>query len=200
MKKKVKEGEEIFPLVVCDEGGAFLFLSSTNPKGYRKSIEQNALWVVQPETDRLLPSGKEAALRVLEDRGGYYYAEVSVSGSMEFIEPSGSEASGGKNITEAPAPSQPVTADPKILADLAELVSRRRQEMPEGSYTTLLFNSGIDKIRKKTGEEAVELILARSDGDVVGEAADLVYHLIVLLEAQGTGLNPVLEELSRRAK
>jgi len=200
MKKKEKDGEETFPLVVCDEGGAFLFLSSTNPKGYRKSIEQNALWVVQPDTDRLLPSGKEAALRVLEDRGGYYYAEVSVSGSVDFAEPSGHEAAAGKDDTGEAAPDPSVTADPKILADLADLIARRRREMPEGSYTTHLFASGIDRIRKKTGEEAVELILARSDGEVVREAADLVYHLLVLLEAQGAGLNPVLEELSRRAK
>jgi phosphoribosyl-ATP pyrophosphohydrolase len=77
-------------------------------------------------------------------------------------------------------------------------VAERRKKMPEGSYTTHLFNSGSAKIRKKLGEEAVELILAGKKDDISYEAADLVYHMLVLLENESVSLDSVLEELEKR--
>jgi phosphoribosyl-ATP pyrophosphohydrolase len=86
----------------------------------------------------------------------------------------------------------------EVLPALAALIARRRRELREGSYTTHLFKSGAGKIRKKTGEEAVELILAQGKSEIICEAADLVYHLLVLLEAEGVGLGEVLGELKGR--
>ena len=87
---------------------------------------------------------------------------------------------------------------PDILAHLYELVRERRRSMPEGSYTTYLFSSGVEKIRKKTGEEAVELVLARERKEMVSESADLLYHLLVLLCASDIEIREVLEELAGR--
>ncbi|TVQ38312.1 MAG: phosphoribosyl-ATP diphosphatase [Spirochaetaceae bacterium] len=70
--------------------------------------------------------------------------------------------------------------------------------MPEGSYTTHLFREGLDKIRKKTGEEAIELILARGDQEIISESADLLYHLTVLLQAAGLSIDAVLDRLRDR--
>ena len=84
------------------------------------------------------------------------------------------------------------------MKGLAAVVAARRRELPEGSYTTHLFASGVDKIRKKTGEEAVELILAREPSDVVHEAADLVYHMLVLFEALEIDPAELFRELDRR--
>ena len=70
--------------------------------------------------------------------------------------------------------------------------------MPEGSYTTHLFEKGLDKIRKKVGEEAVELLLARDEKDVIYESADLLYHVLVLLEASDLKWAEVAGELKRR--
>ncbi len=70
--------------------------------------------------------------------------------------------------------------------------------MPEGSYTTHLFSSGNEKIRKKTGEEAIELILASTRDELVFEAADLLFHLLVLLEDEGIGLEEIIGELQKR--
>jgi phosphoribosyl-ATP pyrophosphohydrolase len=84
------------------------------------------------------------------------------------------------------------------LHQLQALIDDRRQTLPEGSYTTHLFNKGAEKIRKKTGEEAVELILARSKEEMIYEAADLIYHLMVLLSAEGLSIDEVLAELARR--
>ena len=87
-----------------------------------------------------------------------------------------------------------------VLSHLAEVIRQRRIRLPEGSYTTHLFTSGEEKIRKKTGEEAVELILAREPDEVVYEAADLIYHMLVLLEALGLDYRLVLAELEKRSR
>ena len=70
--------------------------------------------------------------------------------------------------------------------------------MPKGSYTTLLFEQGVDKISKKMGEEAVEVVIEAMKGDkkrLVYESGDLIYHLLVLLEYYGLSINDIEEEL-----
>jgi len=88
-----------------------------------------------------------------------------------------------------------------LLANLYKLIESRERERPEGSYTTYLFNSGLDKILKKVGEESAETIIAAKNDDVsrlTSETADLVYHLLVLLVARGVSLDEVRKELERR--
>jgi phosphoribosyl-ATP pyrophosphohydrolase/phosphoribosyl-AMP cyclohydrolase len=91
-----------------------------------------------------------------------------------------------------------------LLDKLYELIESRERERPEGSYTTYLFNSGLDKILKKVGEESAETIIAAKNEDRVrltAEVADLVYHLLVLLVARGVSLDQIREDLaSRRGK
>ena len=91
--------------------------------------------------------------------------------------------------------------DLQFLVDLQEIINQRKAEMPEGSYTTRLFKEGINTIAQKVGEEAVELIIeAKDENDdlFLNEAADLVYHLQVLLTAKGYGIRDVVEVLSDR--
>jgi phosphoribosyl-AMP cyclohydrolase / phosphoribosyl-ATP pyrophosphohydrolase len=88
-----------------------------------------------------------------------------------------------------------------VLNDLYAVIERRKEERPEGSYTTYLFNSGIDKILKKVGEEATETIVAAKNPDaprLVSETADLIYHLLVLLVERGIDLEDVSRELKER--
>jgi phosphoribosyl-ATP pyrophosphohydrolase/phosphoribosyl-AMP cyclohydrolase len=88
-----------------------------------------------------------------------------------------------------------------VLERIAVTVARRKAEMPAGSYTTYLFEEGIDKIGKKIGEEAAEVIIAAKNGDpapLAGEAADLLYHLLVLLEASDVSLASVWDVLEAR--
>ena len=96
------------------------------------------------------------------------------------------------------APQEAEGESQAILSKLSSLIEERRRRLPEGSYTTHLFTQGSEKIRKKTGEEAVELLLARSDEELVYEAADLLYHLMVLLAAEELTIDDVLQELARR--
>ena len=88
-----------------------------------------------------------------------------------------------------------------FLAELDTLVASRKAELPEGSYTTQLFNSGTRRIAQKVGEEGVETALAavtQGDDELLGEAADLIFHLTVLLRARGFGLADVTRVLLRR--
>ncbi|HKP80834.1 MAG TPA: bifunctional phosphoribosyl-AMP cyclohydrolase/phosphoribosyl-ATP diphosphatase HisIE [Pyrinomonadaceae bacterium] len=90
-----------------------------------------------------------------------------------------------------------------LLATLYELIESRERDRPEGSYTTYLFNHGLDKILKKVGEESAETIIAAKNEDgarLTSEVADLVYHLLVLLVARGVSLDEVRGELAKRRK
>ncbi|WP_119717885.1 bifunctional phosphoribosyl-AMP cyclohydrolase/phosphoribosyl-ATP diphosphatase HisIE [Cognatilysobacter tabacisoli] len=88
-----------------------------------------------------------------------------------------------------------------FLAELDGLVARRERERPAGSYTTSLFNGGVRRIAQKVGEEGVETALAavaQDDAALLGEAADLVYHLQVLLRARGLSLADAVAVLRER--
>jgi phosphoribosyl-ATP pyrophosphohydrolase len=88
-----------------------------------------------------------------------------------------------------------------ILIELYEVILDRREHPKEGSYTCYLWEKGLDKILKKVGEEAAEVIIGAKNcnkDEVVYESADLIYHLLVLWAQQGVKPDDVLEELRRR--
>jgi len=88
-----------------------------------------------------------------------------------------------------------------FLAELDALIAQRHAERPAGSYTTSLFEGGIRRMAQKVGEEGVETALAavaQDDEALLGEAADLVYHLTVALRARGLGLSDVAAVLAKR--
>ncbi|HEX6106274.1 MAG TPA: bifunctional phosphoribosyl-AMP cyclohydrolase/phosphoribosyl-ATP diphosphatase HisIE [Gemmatimonadales bacterium] len=90
-----------------------------------------------------------------------------------------------------------------LLTRLASVIARRAAERPQGSYTAQLLARGVPKISQKVGEEAVEVVVAANaedDARLAAESADLLYHLLVLLQARGVGLDAVLKELEARAK
>ncbi len=92
------------------------------------------------------------------------------------------------------------------LQDLYDLIQERKEQRPEGSYTTYLFNSGLDKILKKVGEESAETIIAAKNAVndetrklLAGEISDLLYHLLVLMVERKVGLSDIQTELNQRA-
>lgn len=90
-----------------------------------------------------------------------------------------------------------------FLAYLQDFITKRYEEMPEGSYTTSLFQQGVNKIAQKVGEEAVETVIEAVNGmddRLLYEASDLVYHLIVLLTSKGYSLSDIATELAKRHK
>ena len=93
--------------------------------------------------------------------------------------------------------------DIMFLKYLQDFIEQRRQEMPEGSYTTSLFLKGVNRMAQKVGEEAVETVIEATNGTEDGfiyEASDLVYHLIVLLTSKGLRLEDLARELKKRHK
>jgi phosphoribosyl-ATP pyrophosphohydrolase len=93
--------------------------------------------------------------------------------------------------------------DGDVLAELFAVIEQRKRDLPEGSYTASLFTheKGENAVLEKLGEETTELILAAKDGDseaVPAEAADLVYHLLVVLSMQDVALEELLAELRER--
>jgi phosphoribosyl-ATP pyrophosphohydrolase/phosphoribosyl-AMP cyclohydrolase len=90
----------------------------------------------------------------------------------------------------------------EVLKELYGVVESRKREKPEGSYTTYLFDQGLDKILKKVGEESAETIIAAKNEDryaLVKESSDLLYHLIVLFVERGLSLEELSAELKKRS-
>lgn len=88
-----------------------------------------------------------------------------------------------------------------VLAALADEIAARQAASPEASYTAKLLSQGVEKCAKKFGEEAVELAIAaalRNKNHTTAEAADVLYHLLVLLTASGVSVSEVMAELARR--
>ena len=91
----------------------------------------------------------------------------------------------------------------QFLKELQDLIDSRKTELPENSYTTKLFNKGINKIAKKFGEEAIELVIEAKDNNdelFLNEAADLIYHLLVLLSEKKLRIEDVIKVLKSRHK
>lgn len=88
-----------------------------------------------------------------------------------------------------------------FLSELQDFIERRHEEMPEGSYTTSLFQKGVNRIAQKVGEEALETVIEATNGTndkLIYEASDMFYHLIVLLTEKGLRIEDVAAELRKR--
>lgn len=91
----------------------------------------------------------------------------------------------------------------KALCEEFEVIKNRQKNPSEGSYTSYLFKKGEDKILKKIGEEASEVIIASKNGEkaeLVGEICDVLFHIEVLLAHKGLGLDDITAELSERRR
>ena len=151
------------PAVVLDAGGRVCAVARMDAKAFRKSLESGELWVLR--AGRVLPL---EATRGMTAR----VSETDEARLETVLSPAGD---GRAEPPPAPPERRPTTAGP--LHDLEQLIGERRRTLPEGSYTSYLFREGTSKIRKKLGEEAIEVITAASAAEVAGEAADLLYHL-----------------------
>ncbi|MDY7027735.1 MAG: phosphoribosyl-ATP diphosphatase [Spirochaetota bacterium] len=213
--------QEIKPLVIRTQQGKIKDVCLMNQKSYTKSIEQGRLWFLHRDTGRVLPYEGEHVLLDIKSQRSWFEAVTADSEGTSKNEmpaataspyaasvPDRASVAAGYSAASGFNDAATFKADADfdedsfpaglILSNLEYIVRERLQTMPEGSYTSHLFSSGPEKIRKKTGEEAIELILADTPEQMLYEAADLVYHLMVLLVSENLSFDQVCAELQHR--
>ncbi|MFG0215152.1 bifunctional phosphoribosyl-AMP cyclohydrolase/phosphoribosyl-ATP diphosphatase HisIE [Brevibacillus porteri] len=195
----------LIPVIVQDAGSkTVLTLAYMNEESLQKSLETKETWFWSRSRQQLWHKGETSGhtQRIVSMR-----YDCDGDALVVMVEPNGPACHTGayscfsqEVLTDTD--DEPVQADRfAILGELEELIAAREAERPEGSYTTYLFEKGVDKILKKVGEEAAEVIIAaknRSGEELRYEASDLIFHLMVLLREQKLPLDEVLKELQKR--
>jgi phosphoribosyl-AMP cyclohydrolase / phosphoribosyl-ATP pyrophosphohydrolase len=199
-----------------------LTLAYMNEESLRRTLEEGETWfwsrsrselwhkgATSGNTQRVVemrPDCDSDALVILVEPRGPACHTGATSCFDAGNEGSQSDAAEVTHACETADANRGVSVDGGIgsaLEELHKVISDRRREMPEGSYTTYLFEKGLNKILKKVGEESAETIIAAKDGDLDAltlETADLLYHLVVLMVERGLSLEEVGRELARRRK
>lgn len=192
------------PLEVRSPRDELVGILLMNAKAANKSRERAELWTVVPGAAVAhanpvlsIEGARFSSLEVVD--GSRYRVVLADQPSVAAVKAALVERFAGLAAVDLPdAPT--ASGNQPTLEKLKQVIAGRRRDLPEGSYTTLLFTKGEDKIRKKTGEEAIELLLATTHKDIVSESADLIYHLMVLLEVKDIPVGEVLAELEGRMK
>ncbi len=216
----IKYGDNgLIPAIVQDaESGEVLMLAYMNPNALAKTLETGETWFYSRSRGELWHKGETSgnvqlvrelrldcdgdALVVRVTQVGSGACHTGLRSCFHRVLSRGSDGGlriefreGSANSADGEAPTA------AILCDLYDVIVDRRARPVEGSYTCYLFREGIDKILKKVGEESAETIIAAknsSSAEIVYEAADLLYLLLVTLAFFGIHPSEVFRELSRR--
>lgn len=197
MKLDFTKLDGLVPAVIQDpRTGKVLMVGFMNEEAYQKTVELNKVTFFSRTKNRLWTKGEESGnfLNVKE-------ILIDCDNDTLLIKaiPVGPTCHTGADTCF----NEINTGGLFWLKQLQDLIDSRKAEMPEGSYTTKLFNKGINKIAQKVGEEAVELVIEAKDSNddlFLNEAADLMFHLTVLLTQKGKRLEDVVQILEQRHK
>lgn len=193
----------LIPAIVQDAGTKeVLTLAYMNRESLEKSLETKETWFYSRSRQELWHKGETSGNTQKIVQIKY---DCDQDALVVFVVPEGPACHNGTTscFTESLVGDFEASSleDYRILQSLQQVIHLREQERPEGAYTTYLFEKGVDKILKKVGEEASEVIIAAKNRDaeeLKWEAADLLYHLLVLLEEQKLPFTEVLKVLNRR--
>jgi phosphoribosyl-AMP cyclohydrolase / phosphoribosyl-ATP pyrophosphohydrolase len=192
----------LIPAIVQDaQTREVLTLAYMNAESLDRTIETRQTWFWSRSRNELWHKGEtsgntQQVVDLMLDCDG--------DAIIVFVNPAGPACHRGTKSCFNPELQSPAlvgVALGPLLDQLYRLIENRQRERPVNSYTTYLFDEGIDKILKKLGEESTETIVAaknEAQAPLVAEVSDLLYHLIVLLVARGVGLEAIAEELARR--
>jgi len=187
----------LIPAIVQDaRTREVLTLAYMNAESLARTIENGETWFWSRSRNELWhkgeTSGNTQSVVAL-------HSDCDRDAIVVLVNPAGPAChTGARSCFDTSLPDEDLSL---LLNRLYALIESRERERPEGSYTTYLFNSGLDKILKKVGEESAETIIAAKNDDdtrLTAEVADLVYHLLVLLVARGVSLDQIREELESR--
>lgn len=188
----------LIPAIVQDAASKeVLTLAYMNRESYEKTIETKETWFYSRSRGELWHKGATSGNTQKVKAIRY---DCDQDALIVLAEPSGPACHKGSYSCFSP---EKADAQDRfgILNELESVIAKRQAEMSDGAYTTYLFREGVDKILKKVGEEAAEVIIAAKNRDheeLKWEAADLLYHLLVLLREQSLPLDDVLDVLAKR--
>ncbi len=196
---KVKFNDEgLIPAIVQDAATReVLTLAYMNAESLRRTMEMNETWFWSRSRNELWHKGATSGntQRVVE-----IISDCDADALIVLVEPAGPACHTGERSCFH-NPKSATESLGVILEQLYQLIEDREKTRPANSYTTYLFDEGLDKILKKVGEETTETIVAaknESNENLVAEVSDLLYHLIVLLVARGVSLDQIRQELIKR--
>jgi phosphoribosyl-ATP pyrophosphohydrolase/phosphoribosyl-AMP cyclohydrolase len=185
----------LVPAIIQDDyTQKVLMLGFMNKEAYEKTVETGKVTFFSRTKNRLWMKGEESGnvLNVVS-----IAADCDQDTLLIKVHPAGPVCHTGADTCWGETNSQ----DIMFLKELQDFIDVRHQEMPEGSYTTSLFKSGVNKMAQKVGEEAVETVIEACNGTddrLIYEGADLIYHLIVLLTSKGFRIEDLARELKER--
>ena len=189
----------LIPAIVQDaQTREVLTLAYMNAESLTKTIESGQTWFWSRSRKELWHKGETSGntQQVVD-----LFADCDKDAIVVLVNPAGPACHTG--ATSCFAGIESANSLKNVLDDLYEVIKERQQLKPANSYTTYLFNEGLDKILKKVGEESTETIVAaknESTEALVSEVSDLIYHLLVLLVARGVSLDQVAQELKARSR
>ncbi|MBI2380867.1 MAG: bifunctional phosphoribosyl-AMP cyclohydrolase/phosphoribosyl-ATP diphosphatase HisIE [Gammaproteobacteria bacterium] len=195
LKMDWAKGGGLLPAVVQDAGsGKVLMLGYMDEEALARSLETGRVTFFSRSKNRLWTKG--------EASGNYLalesvHADCDADTLLVLARPAGPTCHRGTETCFAPEAAPGLS----FLAELEALIAERLADPPPGSYTASLAQAGIKRVAQKVGEEGLECALAAATGDaqeLSNEAADLVYHLLVLLRLKGLDLAAVLGVLAER--
>ncbi len=202
--KKVnwEKNNGIVPVIVQDTKGEVLTLAYMNEEALRKTLETGYAHYYSRSQKRIRMKGEVSGnvQKVKEIK-----IDCDSDALLLIVEPKGPACHTGnyscfyRRLGE-PERVLPMDYSLTILRELEELIKQRRENPKEGSYTSRLFKEGKEKIYKKFGEEAVEVLVAEERERIIYETADMLYHLLVLLAYNDISLGEVMNELRRRRR
>ncbi|MDR0940298.1 MAG: bifunctional phosphoribosyl-AMP cyclohydrolase/phosphoribosyl-ATP diphosphatase HisIE [Mediterranea sp.] len=171
-----------------------LMLGFMNEEAYRQTVESGKVTFFSRTKNRLWTKGEESGnfLRVVDIK-----ADCDNDTLLVQARPAGPVCHTGTDTCWGEKNEEPVM----FLKELQDFIDQRHAEMPEGSYTTTLFQSGVNKMAQKVGEEAVEAVIEATNGTderLIYECSDLIYHLIVMLTSKGYRIDDIARELQER--
>ena len=187
----------LIPAIIQDNfTSKVLMLGFMNKEAYEKTVATGKVTFFSRTKNRLWTKGEES---------GNFLNVVSIKEDCDKdtllikVKPVGPVCHTGADTCW----NEENTEDIMFLKYLQDFIYKRHEEMPEKSYTTSLFNSGVNRMAQKVGEEAVETVIEATNGTDEGliyEASDLIYHLIVLLTSKGYRIEDLARELKKRHK
>ncbi|NJP37127.1 bifunctional phosphoribosyl-AMP cyclohydrolase/phosphoribosyl-ATP diphosphatase HisIE [Alkalicoccus luteus] len=195
------DDQGLIPAIVQDQATKeVLTLAYMNKESLEKTLETRETWFYSRSRQELWHKGATSGntQRVTDVR-----FDCDQDALVVLVEPAGPACHTGavSCFTHSMLEEKQAKSRFAVIEELEQLLAEREQTMPEGSYTTYLFEEGIDKILKKVGEEASEIIIAAKNGDkqeLVWESADFLYHWLVLLQEQKLSVDDVLKRLEER--